>query len=387
MRLAILGTRGVPAAYGGFETMAEELGARLAERGHDVTVYCRGARTSPDQAYRGMRLRFLPTIRQKHLETIVHTTLSVLDTLRRQFDVILVCNVANAPVALVPRLVGTRVAINVDGLEWEREKWGRLARSYFRTSAWLAARLPVAIVSDARYIAAWYAQHHRRSTTYIPYGSDGTKLPPGPALADLGLQAGCYVLYVSRLEPENHASTVIDGYAMAGALDGLGLPLVIVGDAPYATAYRQRVQRAAQLARGVILAGYQFGDAYVELQSNAAIYVQATEVGGTHPALVEAMSRGVCILANDVPEHREVLGPGGIYYRRNDPAAIAALLTELVHDSHQRQRSAQAAALRAQRCYSWSAVTDQYENLFMRLLATRPRRRSSDPDGLGRRAD
>ena len=365
LRICILGTRGVPAAYGGFETFAEELGARLVQRGHEVTVYGR-SHVIPDglREHRGMRLRVLPTIRHKYLDTVAHTALSVLDVLPRRFDVALICNAANSPFALVPRLAGTKVALNVDGLEWKRGKWGPLGRAYYRASSWLAARLPIVLISDAQVIAQHYRDEHGRSSVYIPYGSDASRVPAGETLERLGLRAGEYLLYVSRLEPENNAHVVIDAYGRSG----LDVPLVVVGDAPYATDYKARLQGMA--GRGVIFTGYVFGPGYAELQSNAMLYVQATEVGGTHPALVEAMGRGAAIVANDVPEHREVLGEAGAYYRRNDPEDLAAILARLVADRVDRARLGSAAAQRARDCYSWEHVTDEYERLFRRMTGT-----------------
>jgi glycosyltransferase involved in cell wall biosynthesis len=368
MRIAIMGTRGVPAAYGGFETFAEELGARLAARGHSVTVYGR-AHVVPAglREHRGMRLRILPTIRHKYLDTIAHTGLSVLDGLVRGFDIALICNNANAPFAIVPRLAGTKVVLNVDGLEWQRGKWNRLGRWYYQACAWLSPKLPIVLVSDARVIARWYRERYGRRTVYIPYGSDPSRLPPGGTLARLGIEPGRYLLYVSRLEPENNAHTVIEAYRRAGALGGLGVPLVVVGDAPYATTYRADLEAAAAATPGVILTGYIFGSGYGELQSNAMLYVQATEVGGTHPALVEAMARGATIVANDVPEHREVLADAGAYYDRNDPDALAARLRELAADPDARATLATAAATRARAEFSWDRVTDEYESLFRSL--------------------
>jgi glycosyltransferase involved in cell wall biosynthesis len=368
MRIAILGTRGVPAAYGGFETFAEELGARLVARGHQVTVYGRSHAIAPGlRTHRGMRIRRLPTIRHKYLDTVVHTALSVLDALPRRFDVTLICNNANAPFALVPRLGGAKVVLNVDGLEWQRGKWSRLGRWYYQACAWLAPRLPIVLVSDARVIADWYRRRHGKRTVYIPYGSEPRTLPPGEALARYGLQPGRYLLYVSRLEPENNAHVVIEAYRRAGGLTGLGVPLVLVGDAPYATAYKVGLEAAARTDEGVMLTGYVFGDGYVELQSNALAYIQATEVGGTHPALVEAMGRGACIIANDVPEHREVLGDAGRYYARNDPDALAEALRGVRDDQDERARLGEAAAERALGRFSWDHVTDEYERLFRRL--------------------
>lgn len=363
LRLAILGTRGVPAAYGGFETFAQELGTRLVERGHDVTVYGRShVVPSGLREYAGMRLRVLPTIRHKYFDTVVHTGLSVFDAVPRRFDVALICNVANAPLALVPRLGGSRVALNVDGLEWRRGKWGLLGRSYYRLCSWLAPKLPIVLVSDARVIAEHYRATYRKPTFFIPYGTDSARVEAGETLSRLGLEPDGYVLYVSRLEPENNAHIVIDAYQRSG----LSVPLVVVGDAPYATEYKKRLREMA--GPGVRFTGYVFGTGYAELQSNCLAYVQATEVGGTHPALVEAMGRGVPIVANDVPEHREVLGDAGLYYRRNDPSDLARQLRLVVDDPAERVRLATAAAGRARAEYSWDRVTDLYEALFLRMV-------------------
>lgn len=364
MRIAILGTRGVPAAYGGFETFAEELGARLVERGHAVTVYGRRHVIPPGvDEHRGMRLRILPTIRHKYLDTVVHTALSVIDVLPRRLDLVLICNNANAPFALVPRLTGAQVVLNVDGLEWQRGKWGRAGRLYYQGCAWLSPKLPIALVSDAQVIARWYRERYGKRTWFIPYGSNARVLPPGETMAGLGLEAGRYLLYVSRLEPENNAHLVMDAYVASG----IELPLVVVGDAPYATAYKRSLEERAAAHPGIRMTGYVFGDGYAELQSNAAVYIQATEVGGTHPALVEAMGRGACIVANDVPEHREVLGDAGRYYRRNDVAHLAAILRDLVRDQDARAGLGEAAAERARNTLSWDHVTDQYERLFAGL--------------------
>src|SRR3954452_10636948 len=159
MRIALLGTRGIPANYGGFETFAEELSTRLAARGHDVTVYGRSNNIRHAQpTYKGVQLAILPTIGTKHLDTVAHTLLSVLHVLRRRFDCILVCNAANALFCLIPRSAGTPVALNVDGIERLRKKWGKIARAYYRCSEWLATMIPNVIVADAKVIRDYYAK-------------------------------------------------------------------------------------------------------------------------------------------------------------------------------------------------------------------------------------
>ncbi len=186
-------------------------------------------------------------------------------------------------------------------------------------------------------------------------------------LARLGLEPGRYLLYVSRLEPENNAHIVMDGYVASG----VDLPLIVVGDAPYATEYKRSLEERAEAHPGIRMTGYVFGDGYAELQSNAMLYVQATEVGGTHPALVEAMGRGACIVANDVPEHREVLGDAGRYYARNDVDALATVVRDLARGSRRARRAWGGRGCPARDSFSWDHVTDEYERLFTRLTRGR----------------
>jgi glycosyltransferase involved in cell wall biosynthesis len=339
----------------------------LAERGHQVTAYGRTEWVPAGiTSFRGITIRRLPTVRRKYLDTVVHTALSVVDGLVRGYDVVLICNAANAPLALVPRLAGAHVVLNVDGLEWRRRKWGLLGRTYYRACSWLAARLPIALVTDAQVIASYYRDHLHRATTVIPYGSDAVRRPPGGTLETYKLPPDGYLLYVSRLEPENNALAVIDGYARSGL--GPAVPLLVVGDAPYASEYKRLVLQRAAETPGVRTAGYIFGPAYAELQSNAAIYVQATEVGGTHPALVEAMGRGAAIVAHDVPEHHEVLGEAGLYVDVKDPLELGRTLRSLFDDAARRAALGRLATGRARAHYSWEAVADRYEQLFEKAM-------------------
>jgi glycosyltransferase involved in cell wall biosynthesis len=354
MRIAILGIRGVPANYGGFETFAEQLGWRLVQRGHDVTVYGRD-RSVPrgTREYLGMRVVRLPAPRSKYLETVVHSLFAALHALTARYDVIYVCNSANVPAVVVLRLFGRRVVLNVDGLEWRRGKWSPVGKAYYRTCAWVAAHLPVHVVTDARVIQQYYLDAYGRATDYFPYGTDLEPVPDDGTLARVGLEAGRYVLYVSRLEPENNAHVVIDAYARVTS----DLPLAIVGDAPYAGEYIARL-RAGGDPR-VRFLGAIYGDGYRVLRSHASAYVQATEVGGTHPALVEAMGFGNTILANDVPEHRETLGDAGRYYRGFEELACA--LQEVLDDPVEARELGRRAHERAAAVYSWDAITDSYE--------------------------
>ena len=308
MRIGILGTRGIPARYGGFETLAEELSARLAARGHDVTVYTRTRYAEPGLSeWRGAKIRTLPTIPSKYFDTVVHGALSGVDAAFERFDAVLICNAINAAASFLPRLSGrTRVVLNVDGLERHRKKWNALGKLAYRISETLSTVLPDVVVSDARVIHEYYRARHGTESVFIPYGGDLPQPSGSETLERLGLSPERYVLYVSRLEPENNAEAVVREYRNVPGQT----PLVVVGDAPYASDTIARIRAAAD-AR-VLLAGAIYGEGYRQLLANAAVYVQATEVGGTHPALVEALGYGRVVCYNSTPENEEVAGGAGL---------------------------------------------------------------------------
>ncbi len=355
MKIAILGTRGIPAAYGGFETLAEELSARLAARGHEVTVYARtnGPRVSE---HRGARVVHLPTVRHKYLETVVHGVLSGLHAAAQGYDAVLFCNAVNALACRLPRLLGTptRVVLNVDGLERRRRKWNPAGRLAYALSERLSCVLPDAVVSDARVIRDYYETRHGTATTFIPYGAD-LPAPAGTAtLSTLGLRPGGYVLYVSRFEPENNPDAVVRGFAR---WDG-DLKLALVGSAPYAPDLTARVREEAARDPRVLVPGAIYGEGYRELMAHAAAYVHATEVGGTHPALVEAMGFGRPLLVHDTPENREAAGATALWWDARRPETLAFALRTLFADPASARARGEAARARALALYRWEDVTN-----------------------------
>ncbi|RPJ61480.1 MAG: DUF1972 domain-containing protein [Acidobacteria bacterium] len=359
--IGILGTRGIPANYGGFETFAEELSTRLVKRGHRVTVYGRDhfvPRTLKD--YRGVRLRVLPCIRHKYFDTVSHTTVATAFALFASHEVLLVCNAVNAFLCAFPRLAGQRVIMNVDGIERQRKKWNLAGRLAYRFGEFLATVLPDAVVADARVIRDYFEAEYGFRAHFIPYGASADRTPTTGALERLGLTPGCYLLYVSRLEPENNAHLVIEAHIRSGVQH----PLVVVGDAPYSRDYIASLQRGAA-GRNIILPGAIYGLGYRELLSHCLCYVHATEVGGTHPALIEAMGAGCLALVNDTPENREVLGDAGLVYRFNDPASLAALMRQVCSNRDQFAGFKSKAQERVSQCYDWESVVDEYEKLFV----------------------
>ncbi len=359
MRVAFIGTRGVPASYSGFETCVENVGSRMVERGHEVVVYCRPSHYRDRAAeYRGMRLVYVPAVRQKHLETLSHTALSAL---RLPRDTAAVCmGVGNAPVVRWLEMRGHRVVFNVDGADWQREKWGRFARWYLRTSEGMASRGRSLVIADARAVQDYYRKTYGRDTELVAYGANPPADTGTAALDRFGLKTKGYLLFVGRLVPENAPGDYLEGVRLAG----IETPAVVVGDASYAESYKQYLHSTAP--PNAVFTGYQFGPAYEQLSAHAGMYVLAATVGGTHPVLVEQMAAGNAILARETDSNHEVLGDAGLYWR--SPAELAGLLKELWPDLDRRVRLGECARQRARELYSWEDVTTRYLELCARSL-------------------
>jgi glycosyltransferase involved in cell wall biosynthesis len=362
MRIALLGTRGIPANYGGFETFAEELSTRLVERGHEVTVYCRQRHAEP--TWHGVRLQYLPTIRHKYFDTIAHTAISTLHLLLHRTDAALYCNGANAIFTPWPRIAGVPVALNVDGIERKRKKWNRFARGWYLASEWLSKFCPTVVVTDALTIQDYYRERYHKPTIFIPYGADIGKVATTGVLATLGLEPGCYFLYVSRMEPENHPLEVRQAFEQVVTR----MKLALVGDAPYAHDYIRRVRETSDPR--IVMPGAIYGAGYHELGSHCFAYIHATEVGGTHPALIEAMGRGALVLYRNTPENAEVAGDAGIPFEPGELIAKLRLVIAMSEAERDRLRSAALARVRAR--YSWEAVTDEYEALLKQIARVKP---------------
>jgi glycosyltransferase involved in cell wall biosynthesis len=367
VKIAIIGTRGIPANYGGFETFAEECASGLSERGHLVTVYCRSHYIPKTmKTYRGAKLVVLPTLAWKYTDTVVHSLLSVLHAMVRKYDLILICNAANSIFAWIPRVFGIPVVVNVDGIERMRQKWNCLGKAYYRLCEYFSVWFPSAIVTDARVIEAYYRDHYGAASVFIPYGTTLEKPQGRETLKTLGLEPGEYFLYVSRLEPENNAHLVVKAFERVKT----SKRLVVVGNAPYSEDYIQKVH--ATRDPRIVFPGAIYGEGYRQLQAFAHCYIHATEVGGTHPALIEAMGQGSIVIVNETPENSEVLENAGIMYRKNDIDDLVRCLQE-IEDCPDKYAHLRSAALkRARTAYCWDTVITLYERLFWDL-AGRPK--------------
>jgi glycosyltransferase involved in cell wall biosynthesis len=363
MRIAMLGTRGVPARYGGFETAVEEIGQRLVGRGHEVTVYCRDSADSSRHEYLGMRLVHLPSLKVKAVETLSHTALSALHLLSHaRHDVAIVFNAANAPFLPLLRLRGTPVAVHVDGLEWQRAKWGRAGRRYYRQAESYAVRWADALIADAQGIADYYTDEFGAATELLTYGAPIQASPGSDRLGELGVSPLGYHLVVARFEQENHVEEIVAGYRHSRA----ELPLLVVGSAPYANAYTARVRQAAGSDPRIrMLGGVWDQDQLDQLYANCLTYLHGHSVGGTNPSLLRAMGAGADVIAFDVAFNREVLGEFGRYFSCLGDLAPLLFAAEVLPEEaverglHFRTRAAHR--------YDWLEVAAGYEQLCKKL--------------------
>lgn len=361
LRVAILGSRGIPANYGGFETFAEQLAIRLASRGHHVTVYAEcGEAPVADSLYRGVRVRFRQRPRWGAASVLAYDCACLWDA-RQGYDLVYMLGYGAAWACWWPRLFGTPVWINVDGLEWARSKWGWAARTYLRCMEWAATKAATRLIADAQAIA-------RRFRTVYPGGAPSSFIAYGAELADpraadasalttWQLQAHGYLLVVARPEPENHVLEIIQGYLLHGG----DWPLIVVGDVSGATPY-QRQLKALASERVRFVGGIYDAALLQTLRLHAACYLHGHSVGGTNPSLLEALACGNWVIAHDNPYNREVARDAAEYF--TTPDQLARHLDRL-KDEGAAQQSLRAARARAivTEHYTWDGIADAYEAL------------------------
>jgi len=374
MRIALVGTRGVPARYGGFETCVEQVGLRLVKAGHEVVVYCRALDDDVDRPaeYEGMRLVHLPALKKKSLETLSHSAASTLHLMRHRTDAAIVFNAANAVYLPLIRARGIPVATHVDGLEWKRTKWQGAGRAYYRMAESLAVRWSDALIADAQGIADYYRDEFDADTDLIAYGAPLLDRSDD-RIGELDLTTRGYHLVVARFEPENHVDVIVEGYRRSGAK----LPLVVVGSAPYADEHTARIHSLGD-DRVRFLGGIWDQDLLDQLYANCATYLHGHSVGGTNPSLLRAIGAGAATIAYDVNFNREVVAESGRYFRTSTEIAHEIELAEFATEwTRGRGRQAQRIATR----YDWDDVAARYETLCLRLVEHGRLPRSARPSG------
>ncbi len=378
VRVAISGIRGVPANFGGSETAAEEIGERLAGRGEDVVVYCRSHNSTIDTpTYKGMRRITLPSVKTFQLDTITHSTLAALHMrFRNSADVIHFHGLGNGLVLPLLWGSGKRVVVTIDGPDWKRPKWGRFARIALRLGASCCVKWADAIIIDNFPSIEFFRKRYGIDGTYIPYGADRNRPEETSYLSELGVTSREYLLAVGALVPDKGADILIEAYRELRT----DLPLLVVGDSPFAASYGARVRELADQDERVRMLGYVRGDRYRELVAHAGIYVHPLRSDGTSPALLQAMGFGNCIVVNSIPETLSAVGDAAVAFRRDDPQDLTAKLQQLLDDRATVDEYRSRALQHAMRTYDWDKVADAHLDLYQRVMASG--RMSEAGDGL-----
>ena len=363
--VAVIGTRGYPSYYGGFETAVRRLAPALVDAGWDVTVYGRHGALRDDDPTRDPRVtsRLTRGVESKSLSTLSYGLTAVVDTVRRRPDAALVMNVANGFWLPLLRLRGIPVLVNVDGIEWERAKWGTAAKTVFKLGARASARFGTTLICDAVEIVRRWRQEFRVEGTFIPYGGD----PVGDLPVEPGLTHGGYALVVARFVPENSIVEFVEAARRVSRRHDV----VIVGSTGYGGELDDLVRDlAAENDRVRWLGHVSDDDRLFALWQHTGAYFHGHSVGGTNPALVQAMFAGAPVVARDTVYNREVLADSGLFVPP-EPGAIADAVEALLDDPGEQQRLREAALRRAEESYSWQSVCDAYEQALRRSLTSR----------------
>lgn len=369
MKIAMVGSKGVPATHGGVERVIEELGSRLVEQGHQVLVYCRpyytGGRVS---THRGMKLRHLPSIETKHLDTITHSALSVLHVIMcDRPDVVHVHSLGNTPLLAPLRMLGIPTVLHIHGMEWKMAKWGAGARTYFRLCHRMIPWFPDRVVTVAE---VWTRDLERSFPALRPRTvvNGVTPLTSGdPAnLAPFGLEPGQYLVFMGRLAPQKGCHHLVDAFR---SLD-TRLKLAIVGGPDDTEDYERDLRRRAEGDDRIVFTGYQYGGALTALLGHARLYVHPSDSEGLSLALLEAMSAGRPVLASDIPENREALGSTGEYFERGDPASLGAQLAAMLA-REDLGALGERARERAHLHFSWEAAVRSLLVTYEEVIAAR----------------
>lgn len=374
MRIAIFGARGVPAAWGGFDTFVTELAPRLVEAGHQVTLYCMPKYTGPEvgDQFHGVRIVRLPTIYGKFTETVLHELLSSLHALvrpRQDIYYVLACRTVWA--YLPHLLLRRRLVIHTDGLDWQRRKWGRVARAYLKVNYWLARHISRHLVSDSKELQKFYIEEYGTPSAFLTFGSPVLEVEDEARhreiLADYGVEPGSYYLVVGRIEPENNADIIVREFERSS----VRRQLLIVGGANYKSAYLEELRRTKD-PRVRFLGPIYEPDKIGALYLGPAAYIHGHEVGGTNPSLLTAMGCGNLVLAHDVRFNREVLGGKGLLWTKAQ-GSLSGVLERVDRDAAAlRAEAATACRERITKYYSWDKVARDHERYFRWVLGEVP---------------
>jgi glycosyltransferase involved in cell wall biosynthesis len=368
MRIAMIGQKGIPATYGGIERHVEEIARRLGGMGHRVDVFCRLHYTPPGTTLQGVGLLRRPSLHTKHLDTPSHVALATLECVLRRYDIVHYHALGPSVFAALPRLRGSRTVVTVHGLDWQREKWGRVASWVLKQCERPAAHFPDHTIVVSKTLREYFRKHHDCDATFIPNGTNLLPARPARRILQHGLQPGKYVLFVGRLVPEKGVHFLCKAFA---GID-TDLKLALVGGAAASEDYVASIK--AYESDRIRLLDYVYGEELEELWSNAYLVVQPSTIEGLSISLLEALSYGRCVLLSDIPENLEVAEDCAVTFRSRDVQDLRAKLEELVRDPARVKSFEVRAREHIRQHYSWERVAKNTESVYLRLLGGADRR-------------
>jgi len=364
MKIAYIGSRGFPGFNAGVEKSLEEICPRLVERGHDVTLYCSSRVTAAGPSYKNIHLKRMPAIPTKHLETLSRTMLSAWDAAFTDYDIVHYHSIGPALLSWLTHFNSCKTVVTVHGLDWQRAKWGAVARRLLQAGEKASVFFPDKTIAVSQHLTRYFAAQHRKKVTYIPNGVNISRpLPVNIIQERWGLSAQDYVLFVSRLVPEKECHTLIQAFRKVQTTK----KLVIAGASWYSDDYVATLRKLAQGDSRIMFAGWAEGDVLTELYSNAFLYVLPSKIEGLSLALLEAMSFGLCPLVSDIPENRDVIGHNGAWFKVGDAVDLAGKIQQLLENPKHVMRLGVSAKESVTQEYSWDRNCEELEKVYQEL--------------------
>jgi len=365
IRIAMIGLRGIPAKSGGVENVVENLAPLLVKLGADVTVYCRNPYCGERPAsFKGVKLRYLPTINTKYTEALAHSFLSTFDVLFRKYDIIHYHAMANGPFAIIPRLTGKKTVVTLHGLDWQREKWGKLAKTYIKLSERMICAFPNKAISVSNKIKDYYKDKYNKEVVFIPNGVDIIKPRPISNLKKFGLKKDNYILFLSRIVPEKEVHTLIQAFKKINN----NLKLVIAGDATHTEAYLEKVKKLAGNDKRIIFTGPLYGNDKAEAFSNARFFVLPSTIEGMPIVLLEAMSFGICPLVSNIKENRDVIKNSGFSFKVRDVNDLESKMEFLIKNPAKAKKQGRLCKVIVKKDYQWENIAKKTLEVYNEVL-------------------
>jgi len=369
MKIAVIGIRGIPIIYSGFETFTEVLTIELAKLGHQTSVYCRSKYIPVGKRnYKGVKLISLPNIEKKNFGTFSHSFISTIHAcLIGKYDIIFYLGVGNTPFSIIPRLFGTKTIIHIDGLDWRRKKWGIIARTYLRLSEWLTTVLPNRVITDSQYMVSYYKSKYYKDIDCIPYGYfPKSEYKNSGILKKYKLKKRRYFAWVGRIVPENVLEEFIYSFMR---LKNHTIKCVVIGDDLYESTYKERIYQLMKRDQRIIHTGFIKHSEELSLVAESLAYIETKRSGGTHPSLIEAMGTGALVVSNDNEANKGVLENTAVYYsNKNGTKNLTNVLERIILKKQSFNNYRKAVKKRAEKYYLWNKIIRQYESLFTKLV-------------------